>query len=94
MSYHTSAHQVTDTFDTALTGGALALGSILIQQQQQRAAVRREANAIRAVAGRMAYDRVMAQHRFNEAERQARAEDDRRRAAIRLRALAAKRARG
>lgn len=93
MTYHTSAHQVADTFDTALTGGALALGSILIQQQQQRAAVRREAAAIRAVAGRMAYDRVMAQHAIDEAERQACADFDRRRAAIRLRALAAKRAR-
>ncbi|KQT55431.1 hypothetical protein ASG52_24840 [Methylobacterium sp. Leaf456] len=40
----------------------MALGSILIQQQQQRAAVRREAAALRAVAGRMAYDRVMAAH--------------------------------
>lgn len=94
MTYHTSAHQVGDTFDTALTGGAMALGSVLISQQLARNAARREANAIRAVAGRMAYDRVMAQHAIDEAERQARAEDDRRRSAIRLRALAAKRARG
>ncbi|WP_342152016.1 hypothetical protein [Methylorubrum sp. SB2] len=94
MTYHTSAHQVADTFDTPLTGGALALGSILIQQQQARNAVRREAATIRAVAGRMAYDRVMAQHRIDEAERQARVDFDRRRAAIRLRALAAKRAKG
>lgn len=62
MTYHTSARQVADTFDTALTGGALALGSILIEQQAMRNAARREAAAIRAVAGRMAYDRVMAAH--------------------------------
>lgn len=67
MSYHTNAHQVADTFDTALTAGAMALGSILVQQQQARNAVRREANAIRAVAGRMAYDRVMAEHHAEQA---------------------------
>ena len=94
MSYHTSAHSVVQAFDAPMQGLAMGLGAVLIQQQQARNAVHREAAAIRAVAGRMAYDRVMQQHAFDEAERQARAEDDRRRAAIRLRALTAKRARG
>ncbi|MEE7456785.1 hypothetical protein MPAR168_00745 [Methylorubrum populi] len=94
MSYHTSAHSVVQSFDVPMQGMAIGLASVLIQQRQARMADRREAAALRAVAGRMAYDRVMQQHAFDEAERQARADFDRRRAAIRLRALAAKRARG
>ncbi|BDL39084.1 hypothetical protein [Methylorubrum sp. GM97] len=90
----TRAHDIVQAFDVPMQGMALGLGSVLIARQQARNAARREANAIRAVAGRMAYDRVMAQHAIDEAERHARAEDDRRRSAIRLRALAAKRARG
>lgn len=94
MTYHTSADSVVKAFDVPMQGMAIGLASLLIQQRQARMADRREAAALRAVAGRMAYDRVMAQHRIDEAERQSRADFDRRRAAIRLRALAAKRAQG
>lgn len=42
----TSARDIAETFDGALTGGALALGSILIEQRQMRQADRAEAAAI------------------------------------------------
>jgi hypothetical protein len=93
-SYHTSTSQVVEGFDSALTGGALALGSILIEQRAIRAADRREAAAIRQATARKAYNRIMAQHAIDEQARQARAEDDRRRAIIMRRALILKRAKG
>ncbi|KTS34224.1 hypothetical protein NS228_05275 [Methylobacterium indicum] len=94
MTYHTSARDVADSFDTVLTTGALGLGSVLISQKLDRDAAYREAASIRQATARMAYRRVMAEQAFAEAERRALAEDDRRRVAIQLRALAAKRARG
>lgn len=93
-SYHTSAHQVAESFDTVMTTGALGLGSVLIAQKMDRDAAYAEAAVIRQATARMAYNRVMAEHALAEAERRALAEDDRRRVAIQLRALAAKRARG
>jgi hypothetical protein len=65
-SYHTSARDVADSFDTVLTTGALGLGSVLISQKLDRDAAYREAASIRQATARMAYNRVMVEHRAEQ----------------------------
>ncbi|MET7242919.1 hypothetical protein ABZT49_06080 [Methylobacterium sp. EM32] len=66
MTYHTSARDVAESFDTALTGGAMALGSVLISQKMDRDAAYAEAAVIRQATARMAYNRVMAEYRAEQ----------------------------
>ncbi len=89
-SYHTSAREVAESFDTALTGGAMALGSILVEQQLALNAAYSEAAVIRRQAAVVRARRVAAAVALAEV----RAGDGRLRDAILRKAIAAKLARG
>ena len=68
------AHNIAETFDTALTGGALALGSLLIEQRMARQADRAEAAAIHRQAAAIRARKATAALRALEARKAADAE--------------------